>query len=314
MQAFVLDVDGARLRDDWPSPSPREGWTRVATRMAGVCNTDLELLKGYMGFRGVLGHEFVGIALDGSLAGSRVVGGINFACHSCPACADNLGRHCAARTVLGILGADGTFAEEFAIPTRNLLRVPDTVPDHAAVFAEPLAAACEIVEQLGDGYECACLVLGDGKLGLLIAQTLAVSGYTVTLVGHHLDRLGWLEARGVSLAREIPSGIKFPLVIEATGSAAGLSTALASVRPRGTVILKSTIAVRHEIDLSPIVIDEIRLLGSRCGPFGPALALLESRRVTTDQMIDSVLPFSAVPEAISRAATAGTLKVVLEIP
>lgn len=282
-------------------------------RMAGICNTDLELLSGYMGFRGVLGHEFVGTALDGPLSGRRVVGGINFACGDCDVCGQGLSRHCPHRSVLGILGADGAFAEEFLIPERNLLPVPDCVPDEAAVFVEPLAAACEILEQLGP---CApgerCLVLGDGKLGLLVAQALAASGLSVTLAGHHPQRLGWLERSGVGLTSSKSAASKFPLVVEATGSASGLSTALASVAPRGTVVLKSTIAKRHEVDLSPIVIDEIRVLGSRCGPFEPALSMLADGRVKTEQMIDGVFPLSAAETAVERARQAGTLKIILE--
>jgi threonine dehydrogenase-like Zn-dependent dehydrogenase len=313
VRAFVLDENGARLREDWPLPESRGDWTRVQTRVAGICNTDLELLKGYMGFRGVLGHEFVGLAIDGPLRGRRVVGGINFACHNCDTCASGRSSHCPFRTVLGIMGADGAFAEQFAIPTANLEPVPDQVPDHSAVFAEPLAASCEIVEQLQEeSLPPECLVLGDGKLGLLVAQTLAASGVDVTLVGHHVDRLTWLQRRGVRLASQVRTGRKFPLVVEATGSTTGFATSLAAVSPRGTVVLKSTVATRHEVDLSPIVIDEIRVLGSRCGPFAPALRLLADDRVETDEMVDSVFALTSIEEAVARARQPGVLKVLVE--
>lgn len=312
VNAFVLDSAGARLRDDWPSPEQRPGWTRVRTRTAGICNTDLELLRGYMRFQGVLGHEFVGTALEGPLAGRRVVGGINFACNQCSTCRAGLSRHCPTRSVLGILNADGVFAEEFLIPQRNLLAVPDEVADRAAVFTEPLAAACEILEQIGPLAREGALVLGDGKLGLLVAQTLASDGFDVTLLGHHVERLGWVESRGVRLESALRRGSKFPLTVEATGSANGLEAAIQATLPRGTLVLKSTIAVRHEIDLAPVVIDEIRVIGSRCGPFEPALSRLSSGSIATEPMIDSVYGLSRIEEAIARAARPGVMKVLVE--
>lgn len=313
MKAFVLDSDGARLREDWPTPARKPGWIRVRTRTAGICNTDLELLRGYMGFRGVLGHEFVGTALDGPLAGSRVVGGINFSCGDCPICRQGYGRHCPARTVLGILDADGVFAEEFLIPEGNLLAVPDRIEDRAAVFTEPVAAACEILEQLGSSFDRGrALVLGDGKLGLLVSQTLASEGFDVTLTGHHVDRLAWLERRGVRLAGQIALAEKFPLTVEATGSAAGLEAAIRATAPRGTLVLKSTVAAKHKVDLAPLVIDEIRLLGSRCGPFEPALRKLASGAVVTEEMVDSVYDLSEIQRAIERASGTGVMKVLVE--
>lgn len=280
--------------------------------MAGICNTDLELLRGYMQFRGVLGHEFVGTAIDGPFADRRVVGGINFSCGECATCRRGLSRHCPARCVLGILNADGVFAEEFVIPQNNLLLVPDQVEDRAAVFTEPLAAACEILEQLGTFSRGAALVLGDGKLGILVAQTLAADGFDVTLIGHHVERLVWLEARGLRLGSSIPDSGKFALTIEATGSASGLENAMRATAPRGTLVLKSTIATRHEIDLAPLVIDEIRVIGSRCGPFEPALARLASGVVATEPMIDSVYELSKIEQAIDRAGRAGVMKVLVE--
>lgn len=312
MNAFVLDCAGARLRDDWPAPRPRPGWVRVQTRTAGICNTDLELLRGYMQFRGVLGHEFVGTALDGPLEGQRVVGGINFACGICSTCAAGQPRHCPTRSVLGILDADGVFADQFLIPQQNLLRVPDEVGDRAAVFVEPLAAACEVLEQLGNFPRQSALVLGDGKLGLLLAQTLHSDGFDVTLVGRHVDRLNWLEARGVHRESGVADGRKFPLTVEATGSANGLETAIRATAARGTVVLKSTIAARHEINLAPVVIDEIRIIGSRCGPFEPALARLASGAIATEPLIDSVYELTHIEEAVQRAGVPGVMKVLVE--
>ena len=312
MNAFVLDSAGARLRGDWPAPQSRPGWTRVHTRTAGICNTDLELLRGYMNFRGVLGHEFVGTALDGPFLGERVVGGINFACGACATCLSGQPRHCPTRSVLGILNADGVFAEQFLIPQRNLLRVPDQVSDRAAVFTEPLAAACEVLEQLGNFPRQSAAVLGDGKLGLLLAQALRADGFDVTLVGRHVDRLKWLEARGVRLESSVREGLKFPLTVEATGSANGLESALLATAPRGTVVLKSTIAARHEIDLAPLVIDEIRMIGSRCGPFEPALLRLASGAIATEEMIDSVYDLASIERAVHRAGSPGVMKVLVE--
>jgi threonine dehydrogenase-like Zn-dependent dehydrogenase len=312
VKAFVLDSAGARLREDWPQPGKKPGWARVHTRTMGICNTDLELLRGYMGFRGVLGHEFVGTALDGPLAGQRVVGGINFACGSCPTCLEGEPRHCPARSVLGIVNADGVFAEQFLIPEKNLLRVPDRVGDRTAVFTEPLAAACEVLEQLGNFPRQRALVLGDGKLGVLLAQTLRSDGFDVTLFGRHVERLGWLEARGVRIESSLGQGVKFPLTVEATGSADGLEKAIRATAARGTVVLKSTIAAHHEVDLAPLVIDEIRLIGSRCGPFEPALARLAGGAVATEEMIDSVYGLTNIEQAVQRAGCPGAMKVLVE--
>ena len=265
-----------------------------------------------MRFRGVLGHEFVGTALDGPLTGQRVVGGINFACGECTTCREGHPRHCPNRSVLGILNADGVFAEEFLIPQENLLRVPDPVGDRAAVFTEPLAAACEVLEQLGTFPRQSALVLGDGKLGLLVAQTLSSDGFDVTLVGRHVERLAWLEARGVRLESSIRDTVKFPLTVEATGSAGGLQSAIRATAPRGTIVLKSTIAARHEIDLAPLVIDEIRVIGSRCGPFEPALARLSSGAIATEEMIDSVYDLTNIEQAVGRAGGSGVMKVLVE--
>ncbi len=280
-------------------------------RTAGVCNTDLELAKGYMGFSGVLGHEFVAEALDGEKAGSRVVAGINFACGRCAACLADAGRHCPERTVLGIDGADGAFAEELVVPACNLVEVPAAVSDEAAVFTEPLAAACEILDQIGDLARQDALVLGAGKLGPLIAQVLASAGFVVDLVGRHTDSLAWIEDHGVRLSGESPDRGGYALVVEATGTADGLASAIACTRPRGTLVLKTTVAGSHQVDLAPVVINEITLIGSRCGRFEPALELLATGRVAVTPMIDARYDLEDAERAFAHAARRGVRKVLI---
>jgi len=286
---------------------------RIKMLRAGICNTDLELARGYMGFSGVLGHEFVGLALDGHLAGQRVVAGIHFGCGSCAACAAGSSRHCPTRQVLGILGADGALAEEFLVPEANLLPVPDALDDDDAVFAEPLAAACEILDQLGENrHRGSALVLGAGKLGPLVAQALAADGFEVSMSGRHLDTVAWLGDRGVNLLDSIPSGARYELVVEATGSSEGLERAIALTVPRGTLVMKTTIAGGHEIDLAPVVINEITILGSRCGRLESALDLLRSGRVDVRPLIAARYRLDEVEEAFRRAAAPGTRKVLVE--
>lgn len=312
MLAFVLEGKTARLESDRPLPEPGAGFVRVQTRVAGVCNTDLELVRGYMGFDGVLGHEFVGEALEGKFAGRRVVGGINFGCNQCPTCAAGMARHCPERTVLGILGADGVHAEQFVIPERNLLVVPDDVTDVAAAFTEPVAAACEILDQLPAEFPRGpALVLGDGKLGPLIAQVLASDGFAVTLVGRHVDTLEWIRHRGVALRDSIPPDAAYDLVVEATGSVDGLRAAIASTRPRGALVLKTTVAGSHEIDLAPIVINEINVIGSRCGRFAPALELLRRREVDVAPLVSAEYALRDMEGAFSHAAKRGIRKILV---
>ncbi len=301
----------ARLVHDRPRPEATDTLVRVRTRIGGICNTDLELVRGYMGFAGVLGHEFVGEALDGPLAGRRVVGGINFACGVCDTCARGLGRHCPERTVLGIVGADGILADEFLIPMSNLVEVPDRVDDETAVFTEPVAAACEVLDQIAGVERGRALVLGAGKLGPLIAQVLAADGFEVTLVGRHLERLKWLADRGVRTSEKLGDKDCFPLVVEATGSTDGLVAAIAATLPRGTLVLKTTVAGSHAIDLAPIVINEITLLGSRCGRFAPALALLAEGLVETKHLIDARYGLGKTDVAFEHAARRGVRKVLV---
>ncbi|HXC50769.1 MAG TPA: alcohol dehydrogenase catalytic domain-containing protein [Candidatus Limnocylindrales bacterium] len=315
MLAFVMEAGGPRLEREYAAPVADgklgQNLVRVRTLVAGICNTDLEIARGYMGFHGVLGHEFVGEAMTGAWAGRRVVGGINFGCGCCHWCASGLARHCPSRSVLGIAGADGVLAEEFLIPEQNLLAVPDSVSDEVAAFAEPVGAACEILEQLGAAPRGDALVLGAGKLGAVVAQVLASSGYRVDLVGRHLDRVGWLGERGVRLAGAVPDRTGYALVVEATGTTDGLRIAIDCTRPRGHLVLKTTVAGAHQIDLAPIVINEITIVGSRCGQFEPALAMLADGRVSVAPLVDARYALEDVETAFEHAGRRGVRKVLV---
>ncbi len=314
MQALHFDGKSARVTDH-PEPEPGPGMARLRVHLAGVCSTDLELVKGYMGFQGVLGHEFVGSVVDGpdSWRGRRVVGEINFACGHCETCARGLGRHCPTRSVMGIAQADGALAEYVNVPVANLHAVPDTVSDDHAVFAEPLAAAFEIPEQVEVEPGMRCLVLGDGKLGLLAAQVLALHGARVETVGHHPDKLALLARRDIEthLERDFTAA-HWDLVVEATGTARGFGLALACTRPRGTLVLKSTVAEHPSVDLAPLVIHEIQVVGSRCGPFAPALAALAGETIDVAPLIHDRVPLSRADLALAKASQPGVLKVLVE--
>jgi threonine dehydrogenase-like Zn-dependent dehydrogenase len=315
MRALCFDGTRAALLDV-PRPEVDDASALVRVSLAGVCNTDIELLKGYMGFRGVLGHEFVGTVAEGppSLLGERVVGEINFACGSCADCSAGLGRHCPTRDVMGILRADGAFAEFVRVPIANLHPVPASVPDELAVFAEPLAAAFEILEQVRVEPGTDCIVLGDGKLGLLAAQVLHAAGADVLAVGRHPAKLAVLGKRGIrtAVASDALLG-PASLVVEATGSALGFARAVAALRPRGTLVLKSTHAEQPTVDLAPLVIHELHVIGSRCGPFPPALRALETGAVDVRSLVHARLPLSRAEEALRTAAEPGALKVLIEV-
>src|SRR5215218_10020865 len=300
----------------------RAGEALVRVRLAGVCNTDLEIARGYAGFRGTLGHEFVGEVESApgapELVGRRVVGEINAGCGRCQLCRAGDARHCPARTVLGIVGRDGAFAEYLTLPAVNLLPVPDEVPDERAVFAEPLAAACGITERVRVETETRVAVVGDGKLGLLCAQALkATTGAGVTLVGRHDAKLDVARSRGVRALKteELPASYAraFDVAVEASGSPAGFETALKLLRPRGTLVLKSTFHGKTELNTAPVVVDEISIVGSRCGRFKPALELLRRGAVETDALITDEFPLSEGPRALERAAEPGVLKVLLRM-
>jgi len=300
---------------DRPEPEPRAGMARVRVRLAGVCNTDLELVKGYMGFQGVLGHEFVGVVDDGpdDWQGRRVVGEINFACGHCESCARGLSRHCPNRRVMGIQEADGAIATHVNVPIANLHVVPESVSDEQAVFAEPLAAAFEIPAQVDVEPGIRCLVLGDGKLGLLAAQVLETCGARVQVVGHHPVKLALLSRRDITTCLERDyQPRQHDLVVEATGSARGFELALACTRPRGTLVLKSTLAEHANIDLAPLVIHEIQVVGSRCGPFPPALEALADGSVEVVPLVHSRMDLARADRALAKAAEAAVLKVLVE--
>jgi threonine dehydrogenase-like Zn-dependent dehydrogenase len=314
MRALTFDGSTAMVRDV-PKPELAPDSALVRVTLAGVCNTDLELVKGYMGFRGVLGHEFVGVVEEGpeEWRGERVVGEINFACESCPICYEGLQRHCPSRRVMGIIDADGSFAEYVNVPIANLHTVPDSVSDDVAVFAEPLAAAFEVLEQVHVMPNQHCVVLGDGKLGLLVAQVLRQAGAHVLAVGRHRENLDILARRDIETVDESEwNRSPASLVIDATGSPEGLLNAVSATRPRGTVVLKSTTATKTKMDLSSIVVNEIRVVGSRCGPFPPAMRALEMGSIDVTSLITHRSSLNDAEDALRRAGELGQLKVLIE--
>jgi threonine dehydrogenase-like Zn-dependent dehydrogenase len=298
-----------------PRPRRPDGYALIRLLGGGICNTDLELQRGYYGFRGTPGHEFVGevIAADDShWIGERVVGEINLACGACEWCRRGLGRHCPKRTVLGIVRHPGAFREFLTLPERNLHRVPREISTEQAVFVEPVAAACEILDQTRIPAGAPVAVLGDGKLGLLIGQVLNAHGAEVHQYGHHKEKLRIAAAMGI----DVRKGKKTPVaaydwVVDATGSSLGLTQAVKMTRPRGTVIMKSTVHGLVAIDSAPVIVNEITLVGSRCGRFEPALKLLRSGRVRVDDLISEALPLKKAALAFRRAAQPGAMKVLL---
>ena len=314
MQALPWDGNRLQFNAAYPTPRADDHTALIRVHLAGICSTDLQIFQGYMGFQGVPGHECVGEVYEGPTAwqGQRVVSEINFACGRCPTCAQGLGRHCPTRRVMGILRADGAFAEYVAVPTANLHRVPDGVSDEEAVFAEPLAAAYEILAQVAITPTDTVLVLGDGKLGLLCAQVIQTTGASVCVVGRHPQKLALMQQLGMQTHdAQAPLPHLFDVVIEATGSAQGLQRAIEAVRPRGTLVLKSTVAAEHTLSLAPLVINEITLVGSRCGLFPPALEALQHHRVTVTPLITETYPLRNGSEAVTHAQRPGTLKILL---
>lgn len=342
MRAVYFDGAGARTRSDYPDPSAGDsaaaggGESIVGVTLAGVCGTDLEILDGYMSYRGVPGHEFVGVveepgARGEALVGKRVAGEINVGCGRCGRCQGGMERHCPARTVLGIQGRDGAFAERLSLPARNLHPVPDSVSDEQAVFIEPLAAAFEISEQVQAAAGSRAAVVGDGRLAQLVCQVLRMSHGDVTCFGRHPEKLGMLERFGISTrlgaGREeeerrhkgsgqgggIADGDRqaFDIVVEASGSMSGFADAMALTRPRGTLVLKSIIASGSGANLTPAVIHEVTLVGSRCGVFRPAIEALATGTVQVDHMIDSTFPLEEFGAAVRRSREGDALKVML---
>lgn len=317
MKAIVFDKELKLAECEKPVPAPGEALIRV--RLAGICNTDYEITKGYMGYVGILGHEAVGVVEeingpDQSLLGKRVVSEISYGCGKCEWCAQKLFRHCPNRHTLGIWRKDGCFAEYFTMPVEVLFEVPDNVSDEQAVFVEPLAAALEITEQLHIKPFAKVIVLGDGKLGIITALALNAQNIDITLIGKHQNKLDVAKAQGVEtkLLQDLKIEKIWDVVVEATGSISGFETALALTKPRGTLVLKSTVAAGKEFNLAPIVIDEITVLGSRCGQFGPALRLLKNNKIDFSPLISAVYPVEHAIEAFEKNKVKDTLKVLLD--
>ncbi|MCC6392104.1 MAG: alcohol dehydrogenase catalytic domain-containing protein [Bryobacterales bacterium] len=302
---------------DVPRPARPAGHALIRLLHAGICSTDLHLQRGYYGFTGTPGHEFVGevVACDNAhWLGKKVVGEINLACGNCSFCAKGLGRHCPNRTVLGIVRHPGAFAEFLTLPEQNLHEIPPQVPLLDAVFTEPIAAACEILDQVRIPNAAPVAVLGDGKLGLLIAQVLQLHGAQVHIYGRHPEKMRLLSPLGVAshLTSPGPPQAAYDFVVEATGSSAGLEQAIALTVPRGVLIMKSTVHDRVSIDTAPVIVNEISLIGSRCGRFAPALELLAKGKLILQPLIQDRFPLREAPKAFTRAAEKGVLKVLLD--
>lgn len=315
MKALRVEKKGLAVREVDVPERGNEALVRVL--LSGICNTDLEIARGYAGFKGTIGHEFVGViedASDSTLAGQRVVGEINAGCGECELCRSGDPRHCANRTVLGIVGRDGAHAEFLRLPPQNLLRVPEKIADEHAVFVEPLAAACGIMERTSITKEMSVAVIGDGKLGLLCAQALSLTGAHVLLVGKHLNKLRIAERRGIetTTAKQAAKRKKeFDVVVEASGSSSAFLMATDLVRPRGVLVLKSTFHGTTELNAAPIVVDEISIVGSRCGRFAPALDLLSKGAIDVDSLISEEYALTKGIHAMERAGRKGVLKVLL---
>ncbi len=317
MRALTFDK---RLRFvmDRPVPEPLPGWALIRVQLAGICKTDLEIMKGYMGFQGILGHEFVGTVEacdDSAWAGKRVAGEINAACGECELCRNGLGRHCPVRSVLGIQGLDGCMADYCILPSENLIKIPETMSDDMAVFIEPLSAACEILEQIHVTGNERAIVLGDGRIGILCAWVLSTALSNVTLVGKHADKLDlarWNSLKTHLHSEQIEPGVD--IVVDATGSANGLAEAIAMCRPRGTIILKTTIASQVQIDFAPVVINELTVIGSRCGKFIDGINLLKSYPdIPLEKLISARYPIEQAITAVARAQQKDSIKVLIDL-
>lgn len=314
----ALFFDGEKLSlVDLPRPDPPKGWVLIKVKLAGICNTDLEILRGYMDFKGVPGHEFVGEVVEGpeEILGKRVVGEINVSCGTCDMCRRGLKKHCRNIRVLGIKDLNGAFSDYIVLPEENVHILPDNISDEEAVFVEPLAAAFQVLEQVHIPPTSKAVILGDGKLGLLISKVFSYSGIPHICVGKHEEKLEKAKKWGARTL--LLSGIsenmfgEYDVVVDATGREDGLKLAVSLVRPQGIVILKTTIKGFPSVDVSQIVVKEITLIGSRCGPFEPAIRALESGKIVVEDMIDSVFDLEDFQEAFERAR--GSLKVILRL-
>ena len=320
MKAIVFD-NKLKLDKNYTKPVPQKGEALIKVSLAGICNTDYEITKGYMGYKGILGHEFVGIVeevndTDKTLVGKRVVAEISYGCDEpeCEWCNQHEYRHCPNRHTLGIWRKDGCFAEYVTMPTKVLFEVPNNVTDEQAVFVEPLAAACEILAQMEIKPYKKVVVLGDGKLGLTTALALSANGLNVLLVGKHKNKLDIAIKQGVKtkLLQEFKIEKKYDVVVEATGTASGFETSMALTKPRGVLVLKSTVASGKELNLAPIVIDEITVLGSRCGLFPPALKLLEEEKIDFKPFISGVYSIDDAIEAFEANKSKDSLKILIK--
>lgn len=317
MKAIWLKGQKISIRDDIPMPVPVEGEALIRTLMAGICSTDLELLRGYYPYDGIPGHEFIGEVMAAPGAdewiGRRVVGEINLTCGVCPACLSGRGHHCLNRTVLGIMDRAGTMAEAFTLPLRNLVAIPEDIPNEEAVFSEPLAAAVQVLEQVHIAPEMRVVVVGAGRLGQLIARCLKLTGCDLLVVARRESARQALENHGIKpvLAGDLKDGVA-DVVVEATGAAEGFTLSRRLVRSAGTLILKSTFAGDVSVNLSSLVVDEITVVGSRCGSFSPAVRLLSAGLVSCADMIDSVYSMDEGLAAFDRAAMPGVFKVLLK--
>lgn len=321
MKAVVFDEE-LKLVEDYKKPELKKGEVLIKTRMSGICNTDLEITKGYMGYKGVLGHEFVGDVVEvyddcnKNWIGKRVVGEINCGCNNDSWCAKGLARHCPNRQTLGIWQKDGCFSEYFTLPVENLLEVPQSLSDEEATFVEPVAAAMEITEQLHIKPKDKVALLGDGKLGLCIALVLNALNVDLVHIGKHENKLEISRKAGVKtkLLKDLKDSDNksFDIVIEATGSTGGFETSLALTKPRGVLVLKSTIAAKEGLNLAPVVIDEITVLGSRCGQFEPALRLMGAKKLDIKPLISEIYPIDKALEAFEKNKQKDILKILLK--
>lgn len=321
MRAIYLEQSTVKLKTAYADPAPAPGEVLIKVKLAGVCHTDIELARGYMGFRGVLGHEFVGHVshigqgVDAKWLGKRVVGEINCVCGKCEMCQRGLSTHCFRRTVLGILNHDGAFADLVRLPVRNLHEVPAHVPDEDAVFVEPIAAAVQVLRQVPIDSRTRVTVLGDGRLGQLVAQVVARTKCPLVLVGKHDEKLAVADKRGLrtQLDRDVVARRDQDVVIDCTGRAAGFQRALELVRPRGTVVLKTTVAGNPPMNLAPVVIDEITVLGSRCGPFSEAISLLASRAIDLTGLVTRRVKLDAVETLFNSGKAGEGLKTLITL-
>ncbi len=318
MKALYFDKE-LKYIDDYLKPEPLDGEALIKVILAGICNTDLEIIKGYMNFKGIPGHEFVGVVEkingdDKSLLNKRVVGDINCSCQKsdCVYCSSKLGRHCPERKTLGISNKDGCFAEYITLPLKNLYEVAEAVSNENAVFTEPLAAGFEILEQIEISPNKEILIVGDGKLGLLINHAISTTGAKITHVGKHQEKLDLIQSRSCKkiLADQL-NDTKFDITIEATGSISGFQYSVQHTKPRGTLVLKSTLAENQIIDLSPVVVNEITIVGSRCGLFPPALDYL-SKGTDFSSIISNIFPLEDWEEAFQTARLSSSNKVLID--